>query len=89
MAGMICDSYVGKLTDCNADINDLTDTRECPDWRRFSRIDRMWKPGLTEAELLGLIVKCVVCGLIMTRQVFEFHSCDDDIEMTDYEDDDD
>jgi hypothetical protein len=35
--------------------------------------------------LLALIVKCGVCGLIMARNVFEFHKCGDRGEIADDE----
>jgi hypothetical protein len=59
------------------------------DWRKFTKLESMDRPGLTEIEFLGLFVKCDACMLITTRQMFGHHHCDpreeDDGELTDCE----
>ena len=59
------------------------------DWRRFNKLDRLERPGLTEVEFFGLFAKCDACGLVMTRQVFPVHYCrrlgEDGLELTDEE----
>ena len=59
------------------------------DWRRFNKLDRLERPGLTEVEFFGLFAKCEACGLVMTRQVFPEHYCrrrdEDGLELTDQE----
>jgi hypothetical protein len=42
-------------------------------WTKFSKLDRMKKPGLSEAEFWGLFVKCDNCQMITTREVFRYH----------------
>jgi hypothetical protein len=42
-------------------------------WTKFSKLDRMKKPGLSEAEFQGLFVKCDNCQRITTREVFRYH----------------
>lgn len=59
------------------------------DWRRFNKLDRLERPGLTEVEFFGLFAKCEACGLVMTRPVFPEHYCrrlgEDGLELTDQE----
>jgi hypothetical protein len=59
------------------------------DWRKFSKLKSMDRPGLTEVEFFGLFVKCDTCMLVTTRQAFSSHRCDrqvkDDSELTDRE----
>jgi hypothetical protein len=59
------------------------------DWRKFSKLESMDRPGLTEVEFFGLFVKCDTCMLVTTRQAFSSHRCDrqvkDDSELTDRE----
>ena len=58
------------------------------DWRKFSKLESMDRPGLTEVEFFGLFVKCDVCMLITTRQAFSNHCCpqeEDNLELTDQE----
>ena len=63
------------------------------DWRRFSKLESMDSPGLTEVEFFGLFAKCEACLLITTRQAFRSHHCSlprdddsgdsEDLELTD------
>lgn len=59
------------------------------DWRKFSKLESMDRPGLTEVEFFGLFVKCDACMLVTTRQAFSSHHCslqvEDDSELTDRE----
>jgi len=59
------------------------------DWQRFVRLDKLDQPGLSEVEFMGLFASCKVCGLVMTRQVFQLHYCrclrDNGLESTDKE----
>jgi hypothetical protein len=59
------------------------------DWRRFARLDKLDRPGLSEVEFFGLFASCDACGLVMTRQVFPVHYCrrtgEDGLELTDQE----
>lgn len=63
------------------------------DWRKFSKLESMDRPGLTEVEFFGLFAKCEACLLITTRQAFRSHHCslprddesEDDSELTDRE----
>jgi hypothetical protein len=59
------------------------------DWRRFNKLDRLERPGLTEREFFGLFAKCEACGLVMMRKVFSVHYCrrlgEDGLELTDQE----
>jgi hypothetical protein len=63
------------------------------DWRKFSKLESMDRPGLTEVEFFGLFAKCEVCLLITMRQAFHSHHCslprddesEDDSELTDRE----
>ena len=63
------------------------------DWRKFSKLESMDRPGLTEVEFFGLFAKCEACSLITTRQAFRSHHCslprddesEDDSELTDRE----
>jgi hypothetical protein len=61
------------------------------DWRRFNKLDRLERPGLSEREFYGLFVKCDACGLVMTRLVFPGHYCrvlgEDGLELTDVDED--
>ena len=59
------------------------------DWRKIVRLDRLERPGLSEKEFFGLFAKCEVCGLVVARLVFHYHSCspigEDGLELTDCE----
>lgn len=63
------------------------------DWRKFSKLESMDRPGLTEVEFFGLFAKCEQCLLVTTRQAFRSHHCslpredesEDDSELTDCE----
>ena len=58
------------------------------DWCKFTKLESMDRPGLTEIEFFGLFVKCDACMLITTRQAFNNHYCpqeEDDLELTDRE----
>ena len=59
------------------------------DWHRFTKLEAMDWPGLTEVEFIGLFVKCDRCKLITTHPVFMHHHCsppvEDDAELTDGE----
>ena len=62
-------------------------------WRKFSKLESMDRPGLTEVEFFSLFAKCKVCLLIMTHQAFHSHHFslprddepEDDSELTDQE----
>ena len=45
------------------------------DWRKFTKLEAIDRPGLTEVEFIGLFVKCNRCKLITTRPVFTHHYC--------------
>lgn len=74
---------------------DLTDTPPLgvdldyeTDWRKVNKLDSFDRPGLREVEFFGLFVKCDVCKLVMTRQVFPNHYCSeegDGLVLTDQE----
>lgn len=57
------------------------------DWRRFNKLDRLERPGVSEKDFYGLFAKCEACSLIMTRQAFPDHCCrplgEDGLELTD------
>jgi hypothetical protein len=63
------------------------------DWRKFTKLESMDRPGLTEVEFFGPFAKCEACMLITTRQAFLNHYCSpqeeddsgDDSEQTDRE----
>jgi hypothetical protein len=61
------------------------------DWRRFSKLDTLERPGVSEKEFYGLFAKCDACNLVMTRQVFPDHCCrslgEDGLELTDVDED--
>ena len=42
-------------------------------WKKFDKIGRMRKPGLSEEEFSGLFAKCDICQTITTRDVFRYH----------------
>jgi hypothetical protein len=67
----------------------LVDLGYATDWRKFIKLDRLDRPGITEVEFFGLFAKCEVCALVMTRQVFPAHYCrrlgEDGLELTDQE----
>ena len=60
------------LTDCSTAIPRATK------WTKFSKLDRMKKPGLSEKLFHGLFVKCENCQRVTTREVFRYHleDCD-------------
>jgi hypothetical protein len=45
--------------------------------RRFDRLDALHKPGITEDEFLLMFVKCAYCALVMTRNAYFAHECDE------------
>ena len=53
--------------------NSSTTIPRATKWTKFSKLDRMTKPGLSEAELWGLLAKCDICQKITTREVFRYH----------------
>jgi hypothetical protein len=59
------------------------------DWRKFTKLDCLDRPGLSELDFFGLFAKCEACELIMTRLVFPVHYCrrlgEDSLELTDEE----
>jgi hypothetical protein len=58
-------------------------------WKKFDKIGRMRKPGLSEEEFSGLFAKCDICQTITTRDVFRYHleACQGDaVEDTEIED---
>jgi hypothetical protein len=61
------------------------------DWRRFNKLDRLERPGVSEREFYGLFAKCDACNLVMTRLVFRNHCCrplgEDGVELTDVDED--
>jgi hypothetical protein len=61
------------------------------DWRRFNKLDRLERPGVSERDFYGLFSKCDACNLVMTRLVFPNHCCrplgDDGVELTDVDED--
>ena len=67
-------SYAEK-TDCRP--LDLTDSSmtipRATKWTKFSKLDRMKKPGLSEAEFWGLFIKCDNYQKITMRGVFRYH----------------
>jgi hypothetical protein len=42
-------------------------------WKKFDKIGRMRKPGLSEEEFMGLFAKCDICQAITTQDVFRYH----------------
>ena len=42
-------------------------------WIKFTKLDRITKPGLSEKEFYGLFVKCENCQKVTTRDVFRYH----------------
>jgi hypothetical protein len=91
--------FNGILDLNNPDIFE-TDTTDKPrgvdlgyetDWRRFNKLDRTERPGVSEREFYGLFVKCDACGLVMTHLVFPDHYCrplgEDGTELTDVDED--
>ena len=39
------------------------------------RLDWSVNPGLTLAQFQALVARCNGCGLVMTRRVFQSHTC--------------
>jgi hypothetical protein len=66
---------IRKRTDCHPlDLtNPSTAIPRATKWTKFTKLDRMVKPGLSEAEFIGLFVKCDNCQKITTREVFRYH----------------
>jgi hypothetical protein len=64
-----------EKTDCRPlDLTDSSSTiPRATKWTKFNKLDRMMKPGLSEAEFRGLFVKCDICQKITTREVFRYH----------------
>ena len=52
------------------------------DWRKIVKVDSMDRPGQSELEFFGLLVKCDVCELVMARQVFSY-KMEDGMELID------
>jgi hypothetical protein len=69
-----CSKHQEK-TDCGPlDLTDsFTTIPRATKWTKFNNLDRMKKPGLSEAEFWGLFVKCDNCYKITTREVFRYH----------------
>lgn len=42
-------------------------------WTKFSKLDQMRNPGLSEEDFRGLFVQCENCQRITTRDVFRYH----------------
>ena len=63
-----------EKTDCRP--LDLTNSSSIPratKWTKFNKLNRMKKPGLSEAEFWGLLLKCDNCQKITTHEVFRYH----------------
>ena len=67
-----CSKYLEK-TDCHLDLTDSSTIPRATKWTKFNKLDRMRKPGLSEAEFQGLFVKCENCQKITTHKVFRHH----------------
>ena len=66
--------YREKTDHCPLDLADSSTTiPRATKWTKFSKLDRMRKPGLSEVEFRGLFVKCDNCQRITTREVFRYH----------------
>jgi hypothetical protein len=39
------------------------------------QLDEIFSPGLPEAVFISLFLQCRVCHDIMTKRVFQYHSC--------------
>ena len=55
-----CSKYPEK-TDCHLDLTNSSTIPRATKWTKFSKLDRIKKPGLSEAEFQGLFVKCENC----------------------------
>jgi hypothetical protein len=44
-----------------------------PNGKKYDKIGRMRKPGLSEGEFYGLFAKCDIFQAITTRDVFRYH----------------
>lgn len=53
--------------------NTCTTIPRATKWTKFSNLDRMRKPGLSEAEFWGLFAKCDNCQKITTCEAFRYH----------------
>jgi hypothetical protein len=67
-----------KTDHCPLDLTNYSTTTSRTKWTKFSKLDRMRRPGLCEADFRGLFVKCDACERITTRNVFRYHleGCD-------------
>jgi hypothetical protein len=70
------------LGDTLPDIEMRTITRRSPPpygsdntFTQLLRLDSRFKPGLTCRELKTLFARCSLCGLVMTRRIFLWHTC--------------
>ncbi|KAG1842300.1 hypothetical protein C8R48DRAFT_679051 [Suillus tomentosus] len=52
---------------------------------RLLRLDSFSRPGLTEEEFRHFLTRCYGCELIMTRRIFERHTCLGKVEMGEVE----
>lgn len=69
-----CTKHQEKTDHHPIDLTDFfTTIPRATKWTKFSKLDRMKKPGLSEAEFRGLFVKCDNCQRITTREVFRYH----------------
>lgn len=50
---------------------------------KFQKLNTTVHPGLSDDEFRALFAKCGACGLIMARQVYGFHRCLDEEEVSD------
>ena len=95
-----CATVFNGISDLNNPPTFETDTTVKPrgvdlgyetDWRRFNKLDRLERPGVSEREFYGLFAKCDACGLVMARLVFPDHYCrplgEDGTELTDVDED--
>lgn len=80
---------VTDLTDTSPSAAGGVDLEYETNWRKVIKLDCMDRPGLREVDFFGLFVKCDVCELVMTRQVFPTHYCrplgEDGLELADQE----
>ena len=48
------------------------------DWTRFEKVDTLLNPGLGEAEFFSPLTKCAYCRLVMEKESYKVHECDED-----------
>jgi hypothetical protein len=68
-----CLKHQRKTDHQPSDLNDSSTIPRATKWTKFSKLDQMQKPGLSEADFRGLFVKCDNCQRITTREVFKYH----------------